>query len=138
MLGYGAFMSSVPVTSADLDRLRKEFATDPAAKLLQNALTTSELKDVALDRDVVMATDTTMSHQLDDWKATNQKKSGRCWLFAGLNMLRVGAAAKLNVQEFEFSQNYAMFFDKIERANYFLQAVIDTADRPVDDRAVAT
>jgi bleomycin hydrolase len=131
-------MPTGPLTSADLDRLRKEFAADPTAKLLQNALTTSALNDVALDHEVVMATDTTMSHQLDDWKVTNQKKSGRCWLFAGLNMFRVGAAGKLNVKEFEFSQNHAMFFDKLERANYFLQAVIDTADRPTDDRAVAT
>jgi len=128
----------MPVTGADLERLRKEFATDLTAKLLQNVLTTSELKDVALDHDVVMATDTTMSHKLDDWKATNQKKSGRCWLFAGLNLFRVGAAAKLNVKEFEFSQNHAMFFDKFERANYFLQAVIDTADRSTDDRTVST
>jgi bleomycin hydrolase len=131
-------MSSRSLTSADLDRLRKEFAADPTAKLLQNALATSELNDVALDHDVVMATDTTMSHQLDDWKATNQKKSGRCWLFAGLNLFRVGAAAKLNLKEFEFSQNHAMFFDKFERANYFLQAIIDTADRPSHDRTVAT
>jgi bleomycin hydrolase len=131
-------MSTGSLTTPDLDRLRKEFAADPTAKLLQNALTTSELKNVALDHDVVMATDTTMSHQLDDWKVTNQKKSGRCWLFAGLNMFRVGAAAKLNVKEFEFSQNHAMFFDKVERANYFLQAILDTADRPTDDRSVAT
>jgi bleomycin hydrolase len=131
-------MPSTSLTSADLDRLRKEFAADPTAKLLQNALTTATLKDVAVDHDVVMATDPTMSHQLDDWKVTNQKKSGRCWLFAGLNLFRVGAAAKLGVKEFEFSQNYAMFFDKIERANYFLQAVLDTVDRPTDDRTVAT
>jgi bleomycin hydrolase len=126
------------LSSADVDRLRKEFAAEPTAKLLQNALTTCELQAVALDHDVVMTTSTTMSHQLDDWKATNQRKSGRCWLFAGLNLFRVGAAAKLNVKDFEFSQNHAMFFDKIERANYFLQAVIDTIDRPADDRAVAT
>jgi bleomycin hydrolase len=131
-------MPNESLTLAELDRLRKEFTADPTAKLLQNALTTAELKDVALDHDVVMATDTTMSHQLDDWKVTDQKKSGRCWLFAGLNLFRVGAAEKLNVKEFEFSQNHAMFFDKIERANYFLQGIIDTADRPIDDRTVAT
>ena len=131
-------MPTTPLTTDDLARLRKEFAADPTAKLLQNALTTAELKDVALDHDVVMATDTVMSHQLDDWKATNQKQSGRCWLFAGLNLFRVGAAQRLNVKEFEFSQNYAMFFDKIERANYFLQAVVETSDRPTDDRTVAT
>jgi bleomycin hydrolase len=131
-------MSNRSLNSADLDRLRKDFAADSTAKLLQNALAHAELKDVALDHDVVMATDTTMSHRLDDWKVTDQKKSGRCWLFAGLNLFRVGAAAKLDVKEFEFSQNHAMFFDKFERANYFLQAIIDTADRPTDDRAVAT
>src|SRR3954447_11817754 len=130
-------MSSLPVTNADVDRLRKEFATDPTAKLLQNALTTSELKDVALDHDVVMATDSTMSHQLDDWKVTNQKKSGRCWLFAGLNLLRVGAAEQLGVKDFEFSQNYILFWDKFERSNFFLEAIIETADRDADDRTVA-
>ena len=128
---------STPLTSADLDRLRKEFAADPTAKLLQNALTTSKLEEVALDHDIVMSTDHTMSHQLDDWKVTNQKQSGRCWLFAGLNLFRTGAAQRLGVKDFEFSQNHAMFFDKLERANYFLQAVADTADRPVDDRSVS-
>ncbi|GAB3925510.1 C1 family peptidase [Microlunatus endophyticus] len=131
-------MSAKPITTPDLDRLRKEFSADPTAKLLQNALTASELKDVALDREVLTSIDTTMSHKLDDWGATNQKQSGRCWLFAGLNLLRAGTAAKLGVKDFEFSQNYAMFFDKIERANYFLQSVIDLADRPTDDRTLAT
>ncbi len=127
-----------PITSDDLARLRKEFAAHPTAKILQNALTTAELRNVALDHDIVMSTDTSMSHQLDDWKATNQKQSGRCWLFAGLNLFRVGTASALGVKEFEFSQNHAMFFDKLERANYFLHAVCDTAERPVDDRTVAT
>jgi DNA-binding NtrC family response regulator len=126
------------LTTDGLDRMRKEFLADPTAKLLQNALTTTELKAVALDHDLVMTTDTTVSHRLDDWKVTNQKQSGRCWLFAGLNLLRVGAAQRLNLKEFEFSENYAMFFDKIEKANFFLQAVVDTADRPSDDRTVAT
>ena len=78
-----------------------------------------------------------MSVLLDDWKVTNQERSGRCWLFAGLNLLRVGAMHKMGLKEFEFSQNYAMFWDKIERANYFLEAVIETADRELDDRTVA-
>ena len=131
-------MTAKPLATADLQRLRKEFGADPTAKLLQNALTTAELNDVALDHDIVVSTDTSMSHRLDDWKVTNQKKSGRCWLFAGLNLLRVGAADKLGLKDFEFSQNYAMFFDKAERANYFLQSVIELAGRPTDDRTLAT
>jgi bleomycin hydrolase len=131
-------MSATPLTPVDLARLRKEFSADPTAKLLQNALTTTELKDVALDHQVATSIDHTMSNQLDDWKATNQKQSGRCWLFAGLNLLRAGTAEKLGIKDFEFSQNHAMFFDKFERANYFLQSVIELVDRETDDRTLAT
>jgi bleomycin hydrolase len=131
-------MSAKPLSPTDLDRLRKEFSADATARLLQNALTTAELKDVALDHEVLTSIDTTMSHKLDDWAVTNQQQSGRCWLFAGLNLLRAGTARKLGVKDFEFSQNHAMFFDKIERANYFLQSVITLADRETDDRALAT
>ena len=78
-----------------------------------------------------------MSTTLDDWKVTNQEQSGRCWLFAGLNLLRVGVMRKSGLKDFEFSQNYVMFWDKLERANYFLEAIIETADRDLDDRTVA-
>ena len=74
---------------------------------------------------------------LDDWAVTNQKHTGRCWMFAGLNLLRVGAMQTMGLKSFEFCQNYTMFCDKIERANYFLEAIIETADRDVDDRTVA-
>lgn len=125
------------LTPTEIDLLRKEFAGNPAYKLVQNAVTQNALDDVALDRDIVVRADRTMSHVLDDWRATNQKQSGRCWLFAGLNLLRVGTMKKLNVRDFEFSQNHLMFWDKLERANYFLEAIIDTSDRDVDDRTVA-
>jgi bleomycin hydrolase len=125
------------LTPADLDLLRKGFADNPAYRLAQNALTQTSLDDLALDREIVVRTDRSVSHLLDDWSATNQKGSGRCWLFAGLNLLRVGAMAKLNLKKFEFSQNHVMFWDKLERANYFLEQIIDTADRDVDDRTVA-
>jgi bleomycin hydrolase len=125
------------LTPADLDLLRKGFAANPAYRLAQNALTQTSLDDLALDREVVVRTDRSVSHLLDDWSATNQKSSGRCWLFAGLNLLRVGAMTKMNLKKFEFSQNHVMFWDKLERANYFLEQIIDTADRDVDDRTVA-
>jgi bleomycin hydrolase len=122
---------------ADLELLRKEFGADPAYRRTQNAVTQVTVDDIALDREVVTGTDHTVSHLLDDWKVTNQKQSGRCWLFAGLNLIRPGAMTAMNLKDFEFSQNYAMFWDKLERANYFLEAVIETADRDVDDRTVA-
>src|SRR5215472_16128566 len=122
--------------TGDLELLRKDFAANPAYRLAQNAVTRVAIDDVALNRDIVNNTDHSLSVLLDDWKVTNQKRSGRCWLFAGLNLLRVGAMKKMGLKEFEFSQNYAMFWDKIERANYFLEAVIETADQDIDDRTV--
>jgi len=125
------------LTTADVERYAKDFDADPARRLVQNAVTTTAVEQVALDRSVVTSMDTSMSVLLDDWSATNQKQSGRCWLFAGLNLLRVGAARTMGLKEFEFSQNHLMFWDKLEKANHWLEAVIATSDRDVDDRSVA-
>jgi bleomycin hydrolase len=125
------------LTRADVERYAKDFEADPARRLVQNAVTTTAVEQVALDRSVVTSMDTSMSVLLDDWSATNQKQSGRCWLFAGLNLLRVGAARTMKLKEFEFSQNHLMFWDKLEKANHWLEAVIATGERDVDDRSVA-
>ncbi|MBX7552877.1 C1 family peptidase [Streptomyces sp. NPDC004232] len=125
------------LTPDQLESFDKEFAARPVNRLMQNAVTQTPVDDVALDRRILTGIDHSVSHHLDDWKATNQKQSGRCWMFAGLNLLRVGAARKLGVKDFEFSQNYLLWWDKFERANHFLEAVIETSDREVDDRTVA-
>jgi len=125
------------LSAGDLELLRKDFSASPAYRLAQNAVTQVAVDDVAINREIINTTDHSLSTLLDDWKVTNQERSGRCWLFAGLNLLRVGAMKKMGLKDFEFSQNYAMFWDKIERANYFLEAVIETADRDLDDRTVA-
>ena len=125
------------LTAGDLELLRKDFAASPAYRLAQNAVTRVAVDDVAINREIINNTDHSLSTLLDDWKVTNQQRSGRCWLFAGLNLLRVGAMKRMGLKDFEFSQNYAMFWDKIERANYFLEAIIETADRDLDDRTVA-
>ncbi|HEY3957520.1 MAG TPA: C1 family peptidase [Streptosporangiaceae bacterium] len=125
------------LTDGDLERLRKDFSANPTYRLAQNAVTRVTVDDVAIDRELVSSVDHSMSTTLDDWKVTNQAQSGRCWLFAGLNLLRVGVMRKCGLKEFEFSQNYVMFWDKLERANYLLEAIIETADRDVDDRTVA-
>ena len=123
--------------AGDLESLRKDFAASPLYRLAQNAVTRVTLDDVAINREIINSTDHSLSVLLDDWKVTNQERSGRCWLFAGLNLLRVGAMRKMGLKEFEFSQNYIMFWDKIERANYFLEAIIETAERDIDDRTIA-
>ncbi len=139
--GFGAEIPSMVMernlTAEQLALFEKEFASNPQYRVMQNAVTETPVAKIALDRQVVTSIDHSVSNLLDDWKVTNQKKSGRCWLFAGLNLLRAGAAEKLGVKDFEFSQNYLLFWDKFERANFFLEAVIETTDRHVDDRTVA-
>jgi bleomycin hydrolase len=125
------------LAAADLELLRKDFAASPVYRLAQNAVTRVSVDDVAINREIINSIDHSLSTHLDDWKVTNQERSGRCWLFAGLNLLRVGVMRKTGLKDFEFSQNYAMFWDKIERANYFLEAIIETAGRDGDDRTVA-
>jgi bleomycin hydrolase len=117
--------------------LRRAFDAEPRNRLAQNAVTRNRIDDVAVNRDIVTATDHTFSHLLDKWTVTDQKQSGRCWLFAGMNLFRVGSIEQMGLKDFEFSQTYLFFWDKFERANYFLEAMIETADRPVDDRVVA-
>jgi bleomycin hydrolase len=132
-----AVTGSASLTRQRIADLRSGFAANPVYRMAQNAVCKTTVDEVALDRQIVTATDFSFSNVLDDWKVTSQKATGRCWMFAGLNLLRAGAMKKMNLKEFEFSQNYTFFWDKLERANYFLERIIQTADRPVDDRHVA-
>jgi bleomycin hydrolase len=129
--------ANAAITEPMLEELHRGLTASPRYRLAQNAVTQTTVDDVALNREIVTSTDHTFSHHLDDWKVTDQKKSGRCWMFAGLNLLRVGAMKTMNLKEFEFSQNFTLFWDKFERSNYFLEAIIETAGRDVDDRTVA-
>jgi len=124
------------ITRKQVAELRKGFAANPSNKVAQNAVTNVQLPDLTLDRNLVQNMDSSFSTKLDDWKVTAQMKSGRCWLFATLNLFRVGAMKKMNLKNFEFSQAHIHFWDKFERANHLLEAIIETADRPVDDRTI--
>ena len=116
---------------------QENYEAQPAHQLMQNVVTQHDVNDVALNRNIVAQAANSFSTVLDDWSVTNQARSGRCWMFAGLNLFRAETRDLLNVKQFEFSQSYVMFWDKMERANYILEAVIETADRPIDDRVVA-
>ena len=85
------------MTAEKLEEFRKNFSQHPYAGIVQNAVTNTTVIDVALNRDIVTETDFSFSTFLDEWKVTNQKSSGRCWMFACLNLLRVGAMKKMNM-----------------------------------------
>jgi len=120
-----------------LSGFQAAFGGQRSYRLAQNAVMRNNVDDIAVNHRVVFTTDHTFSISLDDWGVTDQKQTGRCWMFAGLNLLRFSARQVLGVKEFEFSQNYLMFWDKVERANYFFEAIIESADSDVDNRTVA-
>jgi len=122
------------ITEEQLEVFEGAFNSNPKNRLSLNAVTKNPLHSVALNRAAVTGTDHTFSHKLPSNKITEQKKSGRCWLFSGLNVLRGEAMRHLKVEEFELSQNYMMFWDKLEKANYFLESVISTINEPITGR----
>jgi bleomycin hydrolase len=125
------------LTPEQIRGFRDAFASDPTAKLMQNAVVAVGAKDISVNWEVIQNTDLAFSTKLDDWTVTDQASSGRCWLFAALNLLRPGAMKKMKVKSFEFSQAHIHFWDKMERSNYFLQSMVELIDRDVDDRTVA-
>jgi len=125
------------LTPAVVKAMEADFAANDTYRVMQNAVTHVSADSLVKQREIVTEADHSFSIKLDDWKATAQMKSGRCWLFAGLNLLRAGAAKKMKLKDFEFSQNWTLFWDKLEKANHFFESMIATVDRPVDDRTVA-
>ena len=98
-----------------------------------NAATRSDVRKLAMNWDAFRSIDHTFSNKFTgEMKATSQNRSGRCWGFAGLNLLRIYLGRKYKLKNFEFSQNYFMFYDKLEKANYFFENIIETADKSTD------
>ncbi len=122
------------ITSNDLVRFKTGLGDEVQIKAVQNALADHRIKDLAIDRATRNAQDEFFSHKIDVRGITNQKSSGRCWLFAGLNILRPRMIDNFNLKEFEFSQNFLFFYDKLEKANLFLNQVIAWRDRDPYDR----
>jgi bleomycin hydrolase len=120
----------------DLADFRAAFDANPAYRLAMNACTSSNVDDIALDRRVLANLDWTFSHEIKTGAITNQKRAGFCWLFAALNWFRIDVIAKLNVEDFEFSTNYLVFWDRLEKANRFLAEMVVLRDRTPDDRDV--
>ncbi|HAK94135.1 MAG TPA: aminopeptidase [Planctomycetes bacterium] len=120
-----------------LAAFRAMVARDPRAAPVTNAVTRNSVKDLTVDRNKLTAHDRGFSHTIKTGDVTNQRASGRCWLFAGLNTLRPQILKKHNLANFEFSQNYSFFWDKLEKANLFLEGILRTLDRRLDDRHVA-
>ena len=123
--------------SADmLKEISKAYEGNANDKAIRNALNTTSISVLAENAENMAMIDTHFSDEVRTKGITDQKSSGRCWLFSGLNVLRAKMIDKYDLGDFTFSQNYVFFYDQLEKANLFLQGVIDTKDLPFEDRKV--
>ncbi|NMC43915.1 MAG: C1 family peptidase [candidate division Zixibacteria bacterium] len=141
MISAAILMAAVTVAAAppgglstDFIRQLQDTEMTGTDKLLADIVANKNVTEVALNRDELIAHSKIFNFKIKSGDITNQKSSGRCWMFAGFNILRPQVMQKYKLKAFEFSQNYLMFWDKLEKANCFLQLMIDMAGRPLDDR----
>ncbi|EJW95112.1 aminopeptidase C [gut metagenome] len=124
------------ISSTMLEEIRQSYQATLTDKALRNAISNNDIRKLALNQENRKGLDTQFSIRVNTKGITNQQSSGRCWLFTGLNVMRSKAIAKYNLPAFEFSQVYSFFFDQLEKSNLFLQGVIDTGKKPMNDQMV--
>lgn len=137
LLAAGAMQSQNGGISQEmLKKIRQQQVENASTKALRNALAGTDINTLAKVAGNPAATDTYMSNTVKSSGISDQKSSGRCWLFSGLNVMRANMIAKYGLGSFMLSQNYLFFYDQLEKSNLFLQAIIDNASKPMDDRMV--
>lgn len=125
------------VTKEALGEMEKDFLQDRVSRIAMNAVTNNGLLASAKNAEAFRTTTHNFSVSLKQGEITNQKQSGRCWMFAALNCLRFQVMKNLNLETFELSQNYTLFYDKLEKANYFLESILETLEEPSSSRLIA-
>lgn len=125
-----------PLSKQQLSEIRERFDENGANRIAMNAVTSAGIEQASRNYDRSRLLQRRFSVTVDNGEVTSQAHSGRCWLFSSLNVARFIAKKSLGVKEFEFSQNYAMYYDKLERVNYFLNDVANLiqAGEPADSR----
>lgn len=124
------------ITPELLKRFETSYHSNPKNKLIEDAIANVGIQEASLDNTLSRRHTFVFSDVTDKGDITNQKKSGRCWMFSALNTARVETMRKLNVKTFEFSQNYTLFWDKLEKSNYFLESILETLDEPTNSRLI--
>lgn len=124
------------ITNEQLDRFKKAFDSEKANHASKHAVAKVGINKASTDNNLKRRHSFVFSDETKKGEITNQKSSGRCWMFAALNTARVDTMKKLNMKTFEFSQNYTLFWDKLEKSNYFLDSIIETVEEPLNSRLV--
>ena len=125
------------VTPDDLAAASADFKADRANVVAKNAVTSAGLRKAARVPEGVAANALTFDIEVSQGDRCDQKRSGRCWMFASLNTMRYRTIKKYDLKTFELSQAYPLFWDKLEKSNWFLQNILDTLDEPLSGRLLA-
>ena len=125
------------VTLGDLAEAREQFASERANVVAKNAVTAQGIRQVARVPEAVAANTGTFDVEVRQGKRCDQKRSGRCWMFASLNTMRTRIIERYNLKTYELSQAYPLFYDKVEKSNWFFENILDTLDEPLDGRLMA-
>lgn len=124
------------ITKQMLQQIEKQNAPTASDRALRNALAANSIDALAKNQQNAGALDTYFNIETKKQSITNQKSSGRCWMFSGMNVLRANFAKRTDSLKVTFSQDYLFFYDQLEKANLMLQGVIDTGKKPIDDQRV--
>ena len=124
------------ISAEMLQQIEKQNPPTASDRALRNALAANAIDLLAKNRQHAGALDTYFSVETKSQSITDQKSSGRCWMFSGLNVLRSNFAKRTDSLTVTFSQDYLFFWDQLEKANLMLQGVIDTGSKPIDDPRV--
>lgn len=135
-MALGAQAQQGGITQDMLNQIKSSYKHTPADKAIYNAMAETSIAVLAKNHENLANFDTNFTNKVVSHGITDQQQSGRCWLFTGLNVLRAQMMAKYGLDEMEFSQNYCFFYDQLEKANLFLQGIIDTCEKPMDDKMV--
>lgn len=130
------FAQNGAITPAMLEQFKKEVQAYPQATVLRNAISNNSIRQLSINNQNKYQVDDNFTYKVKTEGITDQKNSGRCWLFASLNVMRAKTIQTHKMKEFSFSQNYSFFYDQLEKANLFLEEIIRTANKPMDDRTV--
>ena len=129
---------SKAISQEQLQNFQADLDKHEGHEVNERAVTKNGILSVSADYRSEVAMDRVFSIDIDTGKVADQKRSGRCWMFAALNTMRHSMREKLHMKDdFELSQNYTFFWDKLEKSNYFLENVLQTAELPTSDRKVA-
>lgn len=127
----------ISINQDALSRYREQAKSNYAVGLAMNAVTANGIAKASTDIEALKQNVHEYSVLLKTGEITSQNQSGRCWMFAALNAMRFGLIKKYNLENYEFSQAYPLFWDKLEKSNYFLENILATLDEETGSRIVA-